>query len=90
MKSSYAKERSVAFAEDGNAESSNDLSVNTDLEKAILPALVNFMEKLDNEILKAYQNIHQNKIDYLQRLRDDNKFLFLCDKIQKFMLDFSD
>ena len=55
-----------------------------------MPALANFMEKLDHELLKAFQNISHSKIEYLQRLRDDNKFLFLCDKVQAFLSDHSD
>ncbi len=31
-----------------------------------------------------------NKLEYLYRLRDENKLLFLCDKIMKVMLQFND
>ena len=52
-----------------------------EVEKSILPSLANFLEKLDNELLKAYQSIPHTKIEYLMRIRDENKFLFLCDKV---------
>lgn len=48
------------------------------------------MEKLDHELLKAYQNITPTKLEYLQRLRDDNKFVFLCDQIMAFLSESRD
>jgi len=48
------------------------------------------MEKLDHELLKAFQNTPHPKIDYLFRLRDDNKFLFLCDEVINFMKENND
>lgn len=48
------------------------------------------MEKLDLELLKAFQNTSHTKIEYLQRLRDENKFLVLLDKILSFLLNHED
>ena len=85
------KEKTAAALEDADVETeTNELSTTIEIEKAILPALANFIEKLDYELLKAFQNTPHNKIEYLQRLRDDNKFLFLCDRLQRFMTDFND
>lgn len=44
-----------------------------------MPSLANFMEKLDLELLRAFQNTSHTKIDYLYRLRDENKFLTMLD-----------
>lgn len=80
------KESKVAAAtEDVDADSDEEeFNSQQDIEKSILPSLANFLEKLDNELLKAYQQTSHTKIEYLQRVRDENKFLFLCDSIQKY------
>jgi len=36
-----------------------------EIEKSIMPALSNFLEKLDFELLKAYQNLNHTKVEYL-------------------------
>ncbi len=61
-----------------------------EIEKSVMPSLANFMEKLDFELLKAFQNIQHTKIEYLQRIRDENKFLYLCDSVQNFLIEFND
>ena len=67
-----------------------ELDSTTEIEKAILPALANFAEKLDYELLKAFQAIPQMKIEYLRRIRDENNLLFLFDRVQRFMVEFND
>lgn len=85
------KEKAATTAEDIDIEEEkNELSTTIEIERAILPAIANFMEKLDYELLKAYQSTPHNKIEYLQRLRDENKFLFLSDRVQSYMSDFND
>lgn len=74
----------------GGGVEDEELNTQMDIEKSILPSLANFLEKLDHELLKAYQNISHTKIEYLQRIRDENKFLFLCDTILKFISEFND
>ena len=60
------KEKTAAALEDGDVETeTNELSTTIEIEKAILPALANFIEKLDFELLKAFQNTPHNKIEYL-------------------------
>jgi len=56
-----------------------------DIEKSIIPSFINFLQKLDSELLKAFQNITHTKFEYLQRIRDENKFLFLCDEVLAFV-----
>ena len=56
-----------------------------DIEKSIIPSFISFLQKLDQELLKAFQNINHAKFEYLQRIRDENKFLFLCDQVQAFI-----
>jgi len=58
---------------------------NIDIEKSVLPSLVSFLQKLDSELLKAFQNISHTKFEYLLRIRDENKFLYLCDQVQSFI-----
>lgn len=68
----------VQYAEDG---SSNII----DIEKSIIPSFISFLQKLDSELLKAFQNIGHTKFEYLQRIRDESKLLFLCDDVQSFV-----
>lgn len=56
-----------------------------ELEKTILPSIVNLLEKMDNELLKAFQSISHQKIEYLQRIRDENVLLHLCDSVQAYL-----
>lgn len=65
-------------------------SASLEIEKAVLPALANYLEKLDHELLKAFQNTPHTKVDYLLRLRDDNKFVFLCDSVMEFFQSLND
>jgi hypothetical protein len=56
-----------------------------DIEKSILPSLISFLLKLDSELLKAFQTIPHVKFEYLQRVRDENLLLFLCDSLFSFV-----
>lgn len=76
--------------DEDNKEKTNEIATSIEIEKSIMPSLANFMEKLDYELLKAYQNTQHTKIEYLQRLRDENKFLFLCDQVQNFLVEQGD
>jgi translation initiation factor 3 subunit C len=63
-----------------------DGTLNTiDIEKSIIPSFINFLQKLDSELLKAFQNVGHTKFEYLQRIRDESKLLFLCDDVQAFV-----
>ena len=69
----------------GGDDEVNGLTSSIDIEKSIIPTLISFLQKLDSELLKAYQNIAPAKVEYLQRIRDENKLLFLSDQIQTFI-----
>lgn len=56
-----------------------------DIERQILPSLVSFLQNLDSELLKAFQNTAHTKFEYLQRIRDENRLLFLCDSVLSFL-----
>jgi hypothetical protein len=71
-------------------ENQNQISNAAEIEKSILPSLANYMEKLDLELLKAFQNTPYSKIEYLHRLRDENKFLTMIDQIIDFLLTHDD
>ena len=60
-----------------------------DVEKSIVPSFISFLQKLDSELLKAFQNTLFTKFEYLQRIRDENKFLFLCDDVSAFIAQHS-
>jgi hypothetical protein len=51
MKMSQQREASVS--EDGS-QAEDSITQAGDIEKSVLPALANFMEKLDHELLKAF------------------------------------
>lgn len=46
---------------------------------------MSFLQNLDSELLKAFQGVGHTKFEYLQRIRDENRFLYLCDSITKFV-----
>jgi len=55
----------------------------------VSPSLINFLEELDAELLKAFQGATSTSLEYLQRLRDENLLLNLCDKIEDFISKFA-
>jgi len=49
--------------------------------KQIIPTLVNTLEKLENQLHQAFQQLGQGSIEYLQRLRDECMLLKLIDQM---------
>jgi hypothetical protein len=47
----------------------------------ILPALVNFLDKLDQQLHMAFQSLDGTSIQYLYRLRDECSLIKLCDTL---------
>ena len=45
-----------------------------ELERSILPSLSTFIERMDENLWKAYQKLasRSSSIDYLQRVHDEN------------------
>lgn len=76
----------IAAQKAGKIQIFEDGSTNLlDIEKSIIPSFINFLQKLDSELLKAFQNVGHTKFEYLQRIRDESKLLFLCDDVQAFV-----
>lgn len=53
-------------------------------ERQVFPSLSNFVEGLHEQLWRAYQNLAPTSIDYLQRIADENKLLFLCDSLLEY------
>lgn len=50
-------------------------------DSQILPGIVAFVEKLDQQLFKAFQFLNHTSIEYLQRLRDECQLIKMCDKV---------
>lgn len=59
-------------------------------ERSVFPSLSTFLERMDENLWKSYQKLaaHSSKIDYLQRVNDENKLLFLIDDTMEFLSQF--
>mmetsp|Transcript_30561 Transcript_30561/g.46857 ORF Transcript_30561/g.46857 Transcript_30561/m.46857 type:complete len:903 (+) Transcript_30561:26-2734(+) len=56
----------------------------------ILPAIITFVEKLDQQLLKAFQTVQAHTLDYMHRLRDECLLLKQCDSLTAFLGKFED
>ena len=56
-------------------------------ERSVFPSLSTFLERMDENLWKSYQKLaaHSSSIDYLQRINDENKLLFLIDDTMEFL-----
>ena len=54
-------------------------------DQQILPAIVTFMEKLDQQLFKALQNLKQTEMEYLFRLKDECLLIKQCDLIMEYL-----
>lgn len=54
-------------------------------DQQILPAIVNFIEKLDSQLFKAFQNLNQTSMEYLYRLKDECLLIKQCDNIIQYL-----
>lgn len=50
----------------------------------MFPSLSNFAEGLHDQLWRAYQSLAHTSMEYLQRISDENKLLFLCDGLLEF------
>lgn len=57
-------------------------------EQQVFPALSNFAERLDENLWKAYQRTQHGNISYMVRLQDENRLLFLSDKLFAFLTQY--
>lgn len=49
-------------------------------ERSVFPSLSTFIERMDENLLKSYQKLQASSLEYLQRINDENKLLFLIDE----------
>lgn len=56
-------------------------------ERLVFPSLSNFAEGLHEQLWKSFQSLSHSSIEYLQRVTDENKLLFLCDALIQFFKD---
>lgn len=54
----------------------------------MFPSLSNFVERLDDQLWKAFQKLNHTDLEYLHRIQDENKLLFLIDKVLAFFKEF--
>ena len=57
-------------------------------ERSVFPSLSTFIEQMDSNLLKSYQKLVPSSIEYLQRINDENKLLFLIDQTEQFLSQF--
>jgi len=50
-------------------------------DQQIFPALVTFIERLDQQLYKAFQNLTQTQMEYLYRLKDECLLVKQCDNL---------
>ena len=55
-----------------------------DTERQVYPSLTNFLEGLNEQLWRSFQHFAHNSMDYIQRVNDENRLLFLCDKLDSF------
>ena len=56
----------------------------------ILPALVTFIERLDQQLYKAFQNLTQTQMEYLYRLKDECQLVKQCDNLMSYLSQHND
>jgi len=54
-------------------------------EQQVFPSLSNFAERLDENLWRAYQRTQHGNINYMVRLQDENRLLFLTDKLLTYL-----
>jgi len=59
-------------------------------ERSVFPSLSTFLERMDETLWKSYQKLapRSSSIEYLQRINDENKLLFLIDETMVFLSQF--
>ena len=59
-------------------------------ERSVFPSLSTYLERMDETLWKSYQKLgtDPSSINYLQRISDENKLLFLIDETMEFLSTF--
>lgn len=88
LKEAHAPAPEKPVVEEGKEEEVEELDLEElerqnrfETERSVFPSLSTFLERMDENLWKAYQKLAANSssIDYLQRINDENKLLFLID-----------
>ena len=98
IKEAHAPTPEKPTLEDGKEPEENEDEMNEELERqkrfeterSVFPSLSTFLERMDENLWKSYQKLsaHSSSIDYLQRVNDENKLLFLSDETLDFLNQF--
>lgn len=59
-------------------------------DQQVLPTLVNYLEKLEKQLSKAFQSLEQGQLEYLYRLKDECRLLKLVDKMIDYFNELND
>ena len=61
-----------------------------DTERSFFPSLSTFLERMDENLWKSYQKLASKSsgVDYLLRISDENKLLYLIDETMEFLKAF--
>lgn len=61
-----------------------------EVERSVFPSLSTFLERMDENLWKSYQKLasKSSSIDYLLRISDENKLLYLIDETMVFLNQF--
>ena len=61
-----------------------------EIERSVFPSLSTFIERMDENLWRSYQKLaaHSSSIEYLQRINDENKLLFLIDSTTELLSQF--
>jgi hypothetical protein len=88
QKPSFKKSLMSAHAHGDQASESVEADLESrdrfEVERQVYPSLSNFAECLHDQLWKSFQNASHSSVEYLQRIQDENKLLFLCDDLLTF------
>ncbi len=61
-----------------------------EIERSVFPSLSTFLERMDENLWKSYQKLagRASGIQYLERINDENKLLFLIDETMELLSQF--
>jgi len=60
-----------------------------EIERSVFPSLSSFIERLDDNLWKSYLQLRHTDVEYLKRINDENRLLFLIDDTLGFLRPFN-
>jgi len=97
LKEAHAPEPEKDVTEEENQEENQDVILEEleivdkfEIERSVLPSLSTALERMDENLWKSYQKLapKSSSIDYLMRISDENKLLYLIDETMEFLNQF--